>query len=96
MLMLKIKTARRSLIAGSLIATLVSAQPAFAGNWYVREVMGLIDVVNDTTGESFRAVSKKAADKQAKILNKIEDKQGKGVYDDGSKPCSDPLDRINC
>lgn len=66
----------KPILAGLIVLTL--AYPVNAGNWVVNEnALGII-VSNTVTGESFRAVSSRAAKKQAKILNKVEDQKDDG------------------
>lgn len=82
----------RLMIAAALAACM--ALPAAAGNWTVEDTAFGVLVSNEKTNESFTAVNRKAGERQAKILNKIEDKSG--VYDDGSGPCSDPASQVLC
>jgi hypothetical protein len=81
------------MIAAAMAASI--ALPAAAGNWTVEDTPFGVVVSNETTNESFHAVNRKAGERQAKILNKIEDKDS-GLYDDGSGPCSDPASQILC
>ena len=82
----------RFMIAAALAASV--ALPAAAGNWTVEDTPFGVLVSNEKTNESFTAVNRKAGERQAKILNKIEDKSG--VYDDGNGPCSDPASQVLC
>lgn len=87
----------------TLIASLalMQAGPALAGNWTTstNNFTGTT-VYNPKTGESFRAIDEKTGKKQAKALNKMEDKQkkkkGNGFMDDGSEACSDPSGQVLC
>lgn len=91
---------KKAIISAVAAIALATSSTAWAGNWYIQENAFGVFVKNDETGESFKATSKKAAKKQAKRLNKIEDKQekkeGDGVWDDGSRACNEPNSQVLC
>lgn len=80
----------RTLTCAALLAAL-TAGAARPGNWEVESTAFGVRVVNSETNESISAPSEKAGRKMAKKLNRIEDKQSTGVFDDGSGACDSPI-----
>ncbi|MEM9138262.1 MAG: hypothetical protein AAGB15_00400 [Pseudomonadota bacterium] len=88
------------IVSTAVALSLAVSTSVWAGNWTVHETVFGVTVSNSKTGESYTATSVKTAKKQAKHLNKIEDKQakkeGNGVWDDGSRACNDPNSTVLC